>query len=54
MENGIVQAPSPYDTDLPVISDARELSYCSFFVLFFLERSFLLVVDVVGIIVRDV
>lgn len=48
---------NPYDTDLPVIEDARELSYFFFFRFFFgLERgrwSFLLVV-VVGILIRDV
>lgn len=39
MENGIVQSPNPYDTDLPVIEDAREFSYFFFFVfLFGLER----------------
>lgn len=49
---------NPYDTDLPVISDARELSYFSFFVfvLFGARRvDFFLLVDfVVGILSRDV
>lgn len=43
---------NPYDTDLPVISDAREL-FVLFFFSFFLG-SFLLVVVVVGILIRDV
>lgn len=39
MENGIVESPNPYDTDLPVIEDAREFSYFFFFrFCFFLER----------------
>lgn len=57
-KNGIVQAPKPYDTDLPVISDAWELSYFFFFRFFLVwsEESglFLLVVVVVGILSRDV
>lgn len=36
MENGIVQAPDPYDTDLPVISDGEGA-----FVLFFFRGFFL-------------
>lgn len=50
---------NPYDTDLPVIEDARELSYFFFFRFFLVwsEESglFLLVVVVfVGILIRDV
>lgn len=49
---------NPYNTDLPVIEDARELFVLFFFrFCFWLERgewSFLLVVVVVGILIRDV
>lgn len=57
-KNGIVQSPNPYDTDLPVISDRLGAFVFFFFRIFFgLERgewSFLLLVVVVGILIRDV
>lgn len=58
-KNGIVQSPNPYDTDLPVIEDAREFSYFFFFRFCFVwsEESglfFVGVVVVVGILSRDV